>query len=246
MNRGVERRDIFLKGEDYAFFLSQAKELLPKHGIAILSYCLMPNHFHFLLAVGDVELGKAMHQLEATYSMYFNRVYERVGHLFQDRFKSIEVSAMDYLCWLPVYIHRNPVRARLTRTLEEWEWCGHGELMSSKKRFLDLSALSRFGSSPAQFQKAYREQVIVIERPLPDDASLDEILQWSAMACGIRWQDVVAGARGGPFTRAKRLVAAEAKERGFTVTEIAAKLGVTPGALSHRCDEAATEKCRQY
>jgi putative transposase len=244
INRGVERRNIFLKAEDYAFFLSQAREVFSSFGISVLSYCLMPNHFHFLLAVAENTLSRAMHALQSRYSMYFNRVYSRVGHLFQDRFKAFEVADEDYLSWLPVYIHRNPMKAGLTTTLAQWEWTGHGEILSgSDARFLNLASLSLHGYSPEWFRRSYREQAVALGQPLSSDAALQEILVWCSKACGVRWKDVREGARGGPFTRAKLLLIAQAEERGFTHTEIASLLGSTPGALRHLWDEARDEKC---
>jgi REP element-mobilizing transposase RayT len=233
LNRGVERRNIFLKAEDYGFFMSQAREVLSSFGISLLSYCLMPNHFHFLAAVAEDTLSRAMHVLESRYSMYFNRVYERVGHLFQDRFKAFEVADEEYLSWLPVYIHRNPVKARLAQTLDQWQWSGHAELMSDRTRFLDLPALSRYGYDPAWFQASYREWAATFGQPLGADATLQQALVWCSMACGVRWQDVRAGARGGPFTDAKRMLVEQARIRGYTLADVASFLDCTRGALNH-------------
>jgi putative transposase len=242
INRGVERRNIFLRAEDYCFFLTQTREVFSAFGISLLSYCLMPNHYHFLLAATEAVISGAMQNLQTRYSMYFNRVYRRVGHLFQDRFKSFEVDDPDYLAWLPVYIHMNPVRARLSLSPATWEWSGHGELASPSVRYLDLARLKAFGVSPEEFKRRYLLEFETFSRPLPMTANLQEILRWSAVASGIRWQDLVEGARGGPFTRAKVVMAEQAQQRGYTIMDVATCLDCTPSALRHLLAEAAQEK----
>jgi putative transposase len=243
INRGVEKRAIFLRAEDYAFFLAQTREVFSAFGISLLSYCLMPNHYHLLTAMTTAGLSAAMQSLQSRYSMYFNRVYQRVGHLFQDRFKSFEVDDMDYLAWLPVYIHMNPVRARLALSPHTWEWSSHAEISAAGAvRYLDLPRLQDFGVSPDGFKRRYLREYEAFSRPLPKEARLTEILRWSAAASGIRWQDIVDGARGTPFTRARLLMVQQAQARGYTVMDAAEVLGCSQSALRHLLAGAAQEK----
>src|SRR5688572_29629382 len=103
IDRGVERRPIFLRDEDYRFFLAQMREAFITYGVGILNYVLMPNHFHIQIISGGTPVGIAMHVLLTRYALYFNRVHRRVGHLFQNRFKSFQVRDDAYLMQLPVY-----------------------------------------------------------------------------------------------------------------------------------------------
>lgn len=242
INRGVERRPIFSGPADYNFFLTQTKEVLSKLKISLLSYCLMPNHFHLLVADLGGALSSGMQTLQSTYSMYFNRVYDRVGHLFQDRFKSFEVEDFDYLSWLPVYIHRNPIKAGLVTRPEQWEWSGHGELTASASRFLDLSGLHAFGIKPDDFKRRYSRWAEEFVRPLPPTATLQQMLEWCSMQNGVRWQDVRDGLRGGPHTQAKLLFLYRAQQRGFTVQDVAKTLGCAPSSLRELLSKAAQEK----
>jgi len=146
-NRGVEKRKIFLDEQDYKVFLSYLREYLsPKptlnelvkkefsfkdrifkgiprqpnnyHGqIELLAYCLMPNHFHFLIKQNNHinSLKEFMHSLLLRYSMYFNKRYERVGSLFQGKYKAIIVMDETYVLHLSRYIHINP--AEYTKNL---------------------------------------------------------------------------------------------------------------------------------
>lgn len=125
-NRGVEKRYIFLDGQDYAVFLSYLKSYLSPQDeiekvfpsrklknftddIDLLCYCLMPNHFHFLVRqYNRVAITGFVRSILTRYSMYFNRKYERVGSLFQGTYKAVEIRSEEQLVYLTRYIHRNP------------------------------------------------------------------------------------------------------------------------------------------
>jgi putative transposase len=137
-NRGVGRMEIFKDDQDYGVFLSYLKEYLsPKqeknelihkiyvqdrvfNGVArtpknyhnkfeLICYCLMPNHFHFLIKQPvSGSMKNFMHSLLLRYSMYFNKKYDRVGPLFQGRYKAVFVESEEYLLYLSRYIHVNP------------------------------------------------------------------------------------------------------------------------------------------
>lgn len=128
-NRGVEKRDIFLESADYAFFLHLIKgALLPPEPkgkaesdvlrprrknffgkIDLMAYVLMPNHFHFLLRQNTISsVTDFVRSVSTSYSMRFNKKYQRVGSLFQGVFKATNIDDENYLLWLSRYIHRNP------------------------------------------------------------------------------------------------------------------------------------------
>ncbi len=79
--------------------------------IELVSYCLMPNHFHLLLRqVNKDSMNRFMRSLGTRYSMYFNKKYSRVGHLFQGIYKAVMVEQENQFLWLTKYIHRNPLK----------------------------------------------------------------------------------------------------------------------------------------
>lgn len=131
-NRGVAKGEIFLKDQDYAVFLSYLKEYLSppvpptpeelrlmkytyfrknySQKLSLLSFCLIPNHFHFLLKQDEPRVIEGfMRSLLVRYTTYFNKHHNRVGHLFQGVYKGILIDREDYLLWLSRYIHRNPL-----------------------------------------------------------------------------------------------------------------------------------------
>src|SRR3972149_8647983 len=124
-NRGVEKRKIFLDQEDYGVFLGYLKQYLePPKGsdplmiktrslekeIDLLAYCLMPNHFHLLVKQSTrIGITKFIRAVCTNYAMYFNKKYDRVGTLFQGRYKGALVDNDAYLLHLSRYIHLNPI-----------------------------------------------------------------------------------------------------------------------------------------
>jgi len=111
-NRGSEKRTIFLDRRDYSKFLERIKEGLKKYNISLLVFCLLSNHFHFLLKQnGETPISSFMNALLLGHAKYFNTKYERIGPLFQGRFKAKMIETEEYLLQLSKYIHRNPLEA---------------------------------------------------------------------------------------------------------------------------------------
>jgi len=127
-NRGVEKRNIFLDDHDYSYFLyclklylspqqiftDNPKGYCPKKytdDIDLLSYVLMPNHFHLLIKQhSPYAINSFMKSLCTKYSMHFNKQYKRVGSLFQGRYKAVKVDTDEQLVYLSKYIHHNPTK----------------------------------------------------------------------------------------------------------------------------------------
>lgn len=144
-NRGVNKQKIFESGDDFQKFLyyleiylskpdllRQKEPLLKIHlvnnnlfgKIEILAFCLMPNHFHLLVKqIAKDAVTKLMRQVSTSYSMYFNRKYERVGPLFQGKFKAVTVETDEQLLHLGRYIHQNPLSRGVS--LDDFEWSSY-------------------------------------------------------------------------------------------------------------------------
>lgn len=141
-NRGVEKRDIFLDDQDYKIFLyylksyllpfkQQEKSKLPysvrflksldlSEQIHLLAYCLMPNHFHFLVKqLTERAIVELMRRVSNAYVEYFNKKYDRQGPLFQGRYKARLVEDDIYFLYVSSYIHRNPLELFSGSSLEQ-------------------------------------------------------------------------------------------------------------------------------
>lgn len=124
-SRGNERRPVFRTERDYARFCELLETFSDRFDIEIWSYVLMKNHYHLLLRTTRPNLSSAMHWLGVSYSTWFNAKHHRTGHLFQGRFKSFIIEEDDYLERLILYIHRNPLRAKLTERLVDYHWSSY-------------------------------------------------------------------------------------------------------------------------
>lgn len=118
--RGINRRAIFEDDEDSGRFLDILEEYRDLSGYEVLAYCLMGNHVHLLLRVGEEPISKAFQRIASKYVYWFNAKYDRVGHLFQGRFKSEPVEDDAYFATVLRYIHNNPVRAGICKRPEDY------------------------------------------------------------------------------------------------------------------------------
>jgi len=145
-------------------FLTALGEVCEKTGWQVHALCLMPNHFHLLLRTGNVPISTVMRRLLTGYAIWFNRSRRRHGHLFQNRFKSILCQEDSYLLELVRYIHLNPLRAGLVKTIQEldaYPYSGHGTLMGGlKKSWQETDEILKFiGSKPALARRTYKQFV---------------------------------------------------------------------------------------
>ena len=132
--RGIEKRVIFTDDEDREELRRRIRFNLERFGASCLAWAFLPNHFHLLFQSEDGILSRFMHCLMSGYSLYFNGRHDRVGHLFQNRFRSVPVQSEPYLLELLRYIHLNPLRAGVVGTVEElaeYRWSGHREIIRS-------------------------------------------------------------------------------------------------------------------
>lgn len=162
--RGIERRDIFLDEKDRQLFLDRFERLLQETQTVCLAWALMNNHFHLLLRPMQNKLAALMRRLLTGYAVTFNRRHKRVGHLFQNRYKSIVCEEEPYLLELVRYIHLNPLRAGLVEGMAELDyymWSGHSVLMENRvfagQEMKEV--LANFGRSKREARNNYREFV---------------------------------------------------------------------------------------
>ena len=113
MHRGLERRDLFNDPYDRAVFLKMLGETVERYRFVVHAYCLMDNHYHAIIQTPDANLSRGMQWLGLSYSGYFNARHNRVGPLFQGRFKSVPVEGGVWAYDLSLYLHLNPVRTVL-------------------------------------------------------------------------------------------------------------------------------------
>jgi len=125
IQRGNDRKNIFLCNDDKLRFLETLTRAREKYNFLVYCYCLMDNHVHLLINDNGNDISKLMKSINVSYVSYFNRVYNRYGHLFQDRFKSEIVADDNYLLEVSRYIHNNPVKAGIVQKPEDYQWSSY-------------------------------------------------------------------------------------------------------------------------
>ena len=133
INRGVAQMNIFKEPSDYEYFEELMCFYAKSFGITIHNYCLMGNHYHLLLEIQSENLSKFMRQLNMNYSIYFNKKYKRVGHLWQGRFKSWYITDESYLYTLMCYIEQNPLKANMVKDIAEYPYSSYHYFLNYKE-----------------------------------------------------------------------------------------------------------------
>ena len=164
IGRGIARQIIFSETTDYDLFLERLGMLLKDTGTGCFAWALIPNHFHLLLRTGNIPISQVMKRLLTGYAINYNRRHRRVGHLFQNRYKSILCQEDSYLLELVRYIHLNPLRAGIVldyKKLPMHPYCGHGIVLGRKRNdWQDCRYVLRlFGQNEQDAKSNYLEFV---------------------------------------------------------------------------------------
>ncbi|WP_377887511.1 transposase [Alkalihalobacillus sp. R86527] len=169
MFRGINRQTIFEDEEDKGQFLLTLARYKKKSGIELYAYCLMDNHVHLLVKETDESISIFMKRLSSSYVYWYNMKYERCGHLFQERFNSENVESDAYFLTVLRYIHQNPLKANLVRSVWDSKWTSIHEYMSRVK----LADIDRGLCLFSVDRKVARRQFILFMQEINEDRCLD-------------------------------------------------------------------------
>ena len=161
IQRGNNEQDIFVDDSDCTWFLKILEEVSKKMLFKIYLYALMRNHYHITIETSDNSISDIMHFINSVYAMRFNKKYQRTGHLFQGRFRSILVDKDNYLLELSRYIHNNPVKAGLVNKPEYYKWSSYGAYVRKEKDDIVATELilSQFRNNFKEETKCYADFV---------------------------------------------------------------------------------------
>ncbi len=180
-NRGVEKRRIFEDKRCYKRFLQtiiyyQHKGPKPKFShsfdnklfkidpskkiVDIITYCLMPNHFHFLVKqLTEGGISEFISKLTNSYTKFYNLKYRRVGHLFQGQFKAVLIESEEQLIHVSRYIHLNPIASFLVSDLNQYEWSSYKEYVNNTKGICNKEEILHFFKDHTSYQKFCLDQI---------------------------------------------------------------------------------------
>lgn len=162
MLRGNNGQDIFFSDKDRCRLCLLLQQSAERCGLIIEAYCFMKNHIHLAIRAAEAGLSKFIHYLAFRYARYVNRKYNRIGHLFQGRFRSILVEDTAYLKELIRYIHLNPVRANIVSTPENYLWSSHRSYLGlTEVAWLSQErVLNKFHDTPADAINNFNKYVL--------------------------------------------------------------------------------------
>ncbi|MGQ9600792.1 MAG: transposase [Anaerolineae bacterium] len=153
-NRGADRGAIFRTPDNYLFLLRRVKKYAARFEISVIAYCLMTNHYHFLLRQnGPHPLSAFVQAVFNSYTKAFNKMFGRSGTLFEGPFRAIPVEQDGYLTHLCRYIHRNPVEPGLVEHPAQWPFSNYREWVGERNGTLVDGALVReWFPSPGEYE----------------------------------------------------------------------------------------------
>ena len=153
IQRGNNRNYIYEDTQDKREFLSILSTAITKFDAVLLQYVLMDNHYHLLIRLGDQPLLIIIWFLNRSYSLYYNKRYNRIGTIYGGRYKSYLLSETEKFFSTVRYIVRNPVKAGLSATPAEYRWSGHASVFTHQPRLIDKAALLAYFSLRSSIAK---------------------------------------------------------------------------------------------
>lgn len=241
MLRGVNKQDIFFEKKDYLEFEDIIRKTKKKFLYQLYSYVLMPNHIHLEIKDENQKLSPIIHSMATSYANYFNKKYERTGHLFENRFQSKNVENTCYILNLVRYIHQNPLKAQISK-MEEYRWSSYLEYFNDaeireKDRIVDtekvlelflpkkekIQAIKEF----YQFNKKclkFHESLELLEYEIKNKLTDEEVIYFIKEELGI---DNIQEIQKYNIEYRNQIIRKIRKIKGVTRPQIARILGIT-------------------
>lgn len=129
MLRGINRQNIFEDEQDIERLLETIKRYREVSMCEIYAYCIMSNHIHILTKEVEESISDTIKRISSSYVFWYNKKYERCGHLFQERFKSEAVENDEYFLTVLRYIHQNPIKAGIVKDIKQYKWSSYREYL---------------------------------------------------------------------------------------------------------------------
>jgi len=259
IQRGVNKEYIFNDDKDKARLLEIVVETKELYDFKIFAYAIMGNHYHLFIQALNIPISKIMHQINTRYAMYYNKKYEKVGHVFEGRYKGILVQDDSYFVTLVKYIHNNPVAAGICDSMEEYKWSSDMFYRRNIDNIVDIDEfLNMISSNRSKSIEKYIElmevdnidQGVLMDlyensdiigtddfiRKIREDKnprlSLDEILEKVCPSLE-EFNLIKSGSRLRDLTKYKKEYINLSRKEGYTYKEIGENIGVTTQSIRY-------------
>ena len=155
--RGINKQDIFLDKQDKEKFIKEIENTKKKYDYELYAYVIMPNHVHLQIYDKNGNISNIMNSLQTRYVSYFNKKYERVGHLFQDIYFNKIIENDEYFSNTIRYIHKNPEKAFMS-SKERYEWSSYNKYVSNDSSLVDINRfLNLFDNNRSEALKKFKK-----------------------------------------------------------------------------------------
>lgn len=133
MTQGIKKEKIYSSDREKREYIRLIKRYMFECQVAVIAYCMMGNHAHLLVYVDDIKkLTKYMHKLNTSYAIFYNRIHNRVGYVYRDRFKVQITRNRSHMYNCIIYIHNNPVKAKMCKTAKAYKFSSYNTFMSDE------------------------------------------------------------------------------------------------------------------
>lgn len=182
MLRGINKQEVFHTVDDYLLFLRALAKCKAISGFKLYAYCLMGNHLHLLLQVGDEPLDLIFKRLGDMFVYWYNQKYERSGAIFEGRYKSLPVDSDEYFITVLKYIHQNPVKAGIVKECSDYEFSSYNSYFTHSGLIdtgfaLDLMSIDDFKSIHSEISDDSAINIDAESKPRLTDEDAEKIVK---------------------------------------------------------------------
>lgn len=226
MLRGIGKQILFEESEDYDRFLDTLARFKEEQSIRIHAYCLMENHVHLLLEENGGSMEQFMKKIEGSYAFYYNHKYERIGSLFQDRYKSEPVNDDAYYIMVFRYILQNPDKAGICG-IADYQWSSYSELLTGTGITYPEFCIGLFGDKATFLEYILKPNEDVCMEYAPGHMGDRTAAKMISELLGVK-----SGTELQQYDRERRNAALQQlKEKGLSVRQIERLTGISRGIV---------------